>query len=392
VGTGGTGGDVGTGGAGGDTGTGGTTGTGGAAGGNPSSSMFQLDGVATWRNNAKAAYTIIHDDTCDTSAIGEFEHADPILTAHGLHGTFGANPGTCDSEKRWDKVKTLADHGHDVINHDFNHYCIGDSCASDENPTMDFATQIDKAHQELTDHIGHEPRYFIFPYDSCGSAAISHLKSKGYLGARCGSHGLNATNFADAFKTQFDVWGPNWSIYLDAGPCSGKTKPDEDTPPTSNISADCRMYVLNHFVDDAIAKKGWANREMHGFDGDDGAFQPVSVGDYTAHLDYVKTKVDAGDLWMDGATQVVKYRFARDAGAGCALPTVSGNTLKFGAPSAGCTKYATVLSYLVSTTDNSDPATLKVVQGGTTLPARKLSAGKFVVDADPTKGDAVLSE
>jgi hypothetical protein len=51
---------------------------------------------------------------------------------------------------------------------------------------------------------------------------------------------------------------------------------------------------------------------------------------------------------------------------------------------------ATLLSYRVSTTDGRDPAALRVRQGDRELPARRLSAGLYLVDADPTRGDALL--
>jgi hypothetical protein len=102
------------------------------------------------------------------------------------------------------------------------------------------------------------------------------------------------------------------------------------------------------------------------------------------------SKINAGALWMDGPTRVLRYAFARDPQT-CAAPTiVAGNTLHFGSPSAACQKVTTTLSYRVSTTDGSDPALVGVTQGGAMLPVRKTSAGHFVADADPTKGDAVL--
>jgi peptidoglycan/xylan/chitin deacetylase (PgdA/CDA1 family) len=365
--------------------------TGGAGGGPPSGSAFKVDGVAIWRGNAKAAYTIIHDDLCDSSTFGSFDHADPALVAHGMHAGFGANPNTCNTEKKWPDVKTLVSHGHDVFNHTWDHACIGSmgGCTG-QKYSADLGLEIDQAHALLQMQTGLTPQFFIFPYDVCGSVPIAHLQEKGYLGARCGSHGLNASNFANGFAVAFDVWGPNFSTYVNQGPCAGKTKPDTDSKPSRDLPADCRMYVLNHYVDDAIAKGGWANREMHGFDDNPGSFEPLSIPDYTAHLDYVKTKIDAGDVWMEGPTRVLKYRFAREK---CAPPTVmTGSTLAFGTPSADCSKYATTLSYLVSTADGSDPPRLQVRQGATTLPAKKLSAGHFVADADPTQGNAVLTE
>jgi hypothetical protein len=130
---------------------------------------------------------------------------------------------------------------------------------------------------------------------------------------------------------------------------------------------------------------------MHGFDPDDvgsGGWQTVTVDDYRIYLDYLKMKSDAGEVWVEGPTPVIRYRFGREK---CAPPTLEGSTLKFGTPSAECMRYATPLSFIVSTTDMSDPAALKTTQGATVYPARKLGPGKFALDADPTKGDALIS-
>jgi hypothetical protein len=257
---------------------------------------------------------------------------------------------------------------------------------------MDWATEIGQAGTTLEAHIGVPVQFFIAPYDVCDPDALTYLQQNNYVGARCGDHGTNAPTFTDAFHLKYDVWGPSYSQYIEQGPtppeCQG-VAPDSDTPIPSALPAACRDYVFKTYIETTIQQKGFAMREMHGFD-DDGvnAWQPVSLADYQGQLDYLLTKVASGDLWVDGPTRVIKYRWAREA---CALPTVTGgNTLHFADPSADCKKNATILSYLVSTTDSSDPASLTVKQGGATLPTRKLSAGKFAVDADPTAGDAVL--
>ena len=51
---------------------------------------------------------------------------------------------------------------------------------------------------------------------------------------------------------------------------------------------------------------------------------------------------------------------------------------------------STVLSYELVTVDGSDPAWTSVRQGNRQLAVKRRSAGHYVVDADPTKGDAVL--
>jgi peptidoglycan/xylan/chitin deacetylase (PgdA/CDA1 family) len=388
-------GEAGSGGSGGvdpDGGPGGSAGPdgGAGAGGSGPAGAFKLEGVATWRGDKTAAYSIIHDDLCDPSVNGAFKIADPELVKRGLHAGFGAITETCDSQNAWAKVKTLVDHGHDIFSHSGTHHCLGDAsaCSGNGTPSTDYTKEIDNPGKAIEMHVGVKVEYFIFPYDVCGAGAVARLKQTGYVGARCGGHGVSPSNFPDGFKTDYDIWGPSYSMYVGKGPCAG-VKPDGEAQP-STLSQACRTYVLTQYVDDAIKAKGWANREMHGFDPDDvgaGGWQTVTTGDYRIYLDYLKTKSDAGDLWVEGPTRVIKYRFAREK---CAAPTLQGSTLHFGAPSADCTRYATPLTFIVSTTDMADPAALKTTQGGVTYPARKLGPGRFAVDADPTKGDAVI--
>jgi peptidoglycan/xylan/chitin deacetylase (PgdA/CDA1 family) len=372
--------------------------------GSPSTSSFKVEGVTTWRGGAVAAYSVIHDDVCDPSALGVFSVADGELKSRALRAGFGVIVGTCDKAKAgtWAQVNTLVSHGHDVFGHSWDHPCItndgnlAQSCDPAAPRSVDFDKEIGNAGTTLKSKAGVSLDFFIFPYDVCDPAAIAYLKSKGYLGARCGTLATNPPDFGDAFAVNYDVYGPSYSRYFGKGACaktaSGKSPVQYETVPADYTEA-CRRYVLNQYVDDAIAAKGWGIRELHGFDPSDnlsGGWETVNTPDYRAHLDYLLTKIAAGDLWVDGPTPVLRYRFAREAQT-CALPAVAaGNTLHFSAPSAACQKYATILSYRVATTDSTDPTALHVRQAGATLPVKRISAGHYVVDADPTKGDAVL--
>jgi peptidoglycan/xylan/chitin deacetylase (PgdA/CDA1 family) len=375
-----------------------------AEAGPPSSASFAVDGVATWRGDATGAYSIIHDDVCDSSALGVFSQGDPELYARGLHAGFGVIVSRCDAAKSgtWAQVKTLIAHGHDVFGHSWDHPCmtkdkgLAASCDPSAPLSVDFAKEIGQAGTLLKTKTGVSLDFFIFPYDVCDPTAITYLKGQGYLGARCGQLGTNAGDFADPFAVDYDVFGPSYSEYFGTTLCKntaqGAAAVQYTTTPAEYTDA-CRLYVLNHFIDDAIGKGGWSVRELHGFDPVDnnsGGWETVTPADYKAHLDYALGKTKTYALWMEGPTTVLRYRFARDP-QNCALPTVSGgNTLHFAPPSAACAKYATALSYRIHTTDGSDPAGLQVQQGGTVVPVRRVSAGHFVADADPTKGDAVL--
>jgi peptidoglycan/xylan/chitin deacetylase (PgdA/CDA1 family) len=358
---------------------------------------FRLEGVATWRGDATAAYSLIHDDVCDPHALGALSVAEPELRRRGLHAGFGVIVARCAQEGRWPEVRALVAHGHDVFSHSWDHPCLTEevaraqSCDPKAPRSLDFAREIGEAGATLQSVTGRAPEFFIFPYDVCDPAAVAYLRHAGYLAARCGAApGVNEAAFADPFAVRFDVFGPSYSRSFGAGACAttaaGAAPVQYATPPAGYTSA-CRRQVLDGYVDDAIAAGGWAVRELHGLDpADPAGWETVPLADYRAHLDHLVAEVAAGALWVEGPTPVVKYRLAREA---CALPTVAGDRLRFAAPSAACRRVATTLSYRV-TTDGADVPRLRVRQGDRELPVRRIAAGRYVVDADPTRGDALL--
>jgi hypothetical protein len=351
---------------------------------------FAVAEVATWRNNAAGAYSIIHGSVCDISAAGAFTHADPELTRRGLQAGFSVIVTSCGQAPagEWPRVKVLAQHGHDIVNQSFSFACLGgpQACGG-RRASLDFAMEIDQATRALESNAATSVRFFAFPFDACGPAAVAHLKQRGYFGARCGGRGVSDAKLADGFESKFDVWGPSFSIYGTSGPCTGSVIPNANQPPLA-LPVACRQHVLNRYVDDAIAQKGWAIRTLTGFQNDPLAFQPIDLADYTAHLDYIKGRSDAGQLWVAGPATVLKYRWARER---CALPTVEGNTLRFAPPSDACRPYLTPLSYVVTSLAAAPPDSLEVTQAGATSTARTIARGRYLVTADPGKGDATLA-
>jgi hypothetical protein len=122
---------------------------------------------------------------------------------------------------------------------------------------------------------------------------------------------------------------------------------------------------------------------VHGVN--DESWEPVPLAEYVAHLDYVKAKVDSGELWMETPSLIIKYRRARDL---CGLPEADGDLLRFTGQLEACSGYATPLSVVVSTQE--DPSTLVAWQGDTALAWRKLGPRRFSVDVHPLLGDAKL--
>jgi hypothetical protein len=207
--------------------------------------------------------------------------------------------------------------------------------------------------------------------------------------------GVNGPGAHDPFAIDFDVYGPSFSYSFGKGACattrSGSPAVQWSTPP-ADYSDECRALVLDEHVDQAIRTGGWAMRELHGIAAvDPEAWEGVTVRDYTAHLDHLVAKVNAGALWVEGPSAVNRYQLARSPST-CALPTVQApRTLHFSSPSPACSRVATTLTYAISITRDAQASPLTATQAGAAVAVRMASPGHYLVDADPTKGDVTLS-
>ena len=274
----------------------------------PLSSQTPTASFATWKDNKKAAYSIIHDDYSDY-VTGIFQYADPIATARGIKLCFGAITSAC-GPLEWANAKTMMSHGHECINHSHNHLCGGTAgqCSGlSTYGSANFATELDFSTQLIEINTGVRPRFFIHPYDAPSDAILNHLKNNlGYLGSRAGTQlAVNANTFTDFMRLNFYVYD---------GTAAALTS-------------------LNTAVNSAISSGGYAVREFHGID--DGSWSAMTAANYTSHLDYVKTKMNDGSIWSATPTEAITYKMQRDAfqpvvayTASTGIINVTFNTLK----------------------------------------------------------------
>ncbi len=245
----------------------------------------QTASFATWKDNKKAAYTIVHDDF-GSYVTGIYDHAYPIATARGIKFSFGAITSACDVLE-WTKARTMIAAGHECINHSHSHKCGGfpsDCTGSLTYGPADFPTELDLSTQLIQTNTGIRPLFFIHPYDAFTPTVINYLKNNlGYIGSRAGVGSLNTSNFTNYMNINF--YGFDNSANAIAG--------------------------LNPSVDDVIASGGYLMREFHGIA--DPSFASMTIATYTNHLNYVKTKIDNGSIWSATASEAITYRMQRDA-------------------------------------------------------------------------------
>jgi hypothetical protein len=329
---------------------------------------FAFERIATWRDDAKAAYSIVHDDFCDFGVRGIQENALPALDDRGLEAALGTIVAECEAESLWDVVADADAAGHEIANHSYNH----------ENVTLDnAATEVADAKATLEEHTSRPVSFYVFPYDYFTADTIAAVEEAGHLGARGGNRDdndgfdnppINGAEPENDYEVEFDVWPRTYSKYALYYP----------------------QDILSVHIWNAIDAGGWALREFHSVmpDGDSEAgngFGPIELSDYEAHLDFLVDAWRKNYVWTATPSEVIKYRRARTA-CGAA---VADDTIAYDTSSGDCATYATPISVIVST--GNDVPSVQGLQNGEPVVTRKIGPSAFAIDADPTLGDVVLS-
>jgi peptidoglycan/xylan/chitin deacetylase (PgdA/CDA1 family) len=317
-------------------------------------------------NDAMGAYTIHHDDA--GSIVSITDYIVPQLNSRNLTAGLGAIAGIVQSNAadQVPKLTAAAAAGHEIMCHSWTHVLQGNT------PSCPGVTMVPCAdglggQKEVVDSKNwlqtnlHTPvTYFMYPYDY-RATDVAALVAQNYLGDRSGwdiqgaAQGVNPANFGD-YNNAFETAG-------------------QDPIPDGE---------LNSFVDQIIAAGGWGIRELHGVG--DGTYGHVTQTQYTTHLDYIKSKRDAGQLWVANPTAAIKYKHLRQGD--CGSPQLAGTTLTFSSASAAaCVKYHTVVSVKVNNTSSSLTAT----QGGKSLGVLNKGNNNWIINVDPTLGNVTVS-
>jgi len=330
---------------------------------------FTFDKVATWRDDAKAAYSMIHDDFCGPALRGIDMYAVPALAKRKLTAAVGPFVQVCQQGNIWNIVQTAEDNGNEIVNHSYTHPNI---------TTANAPLEVVMSKAQFDMRIRNPITFFIFPFDFWTADTVKAVSDAGHFGARAGVRDtfdgfanppLNPPEPTNDLALVFDVWPRTYSKYA------------------LFQSND----VLNQHVWSAVDRGVYAVREMHSIspadlppqDGSQG-FGPVPLRVYEDHLDFLVNAWKANLVWTSPPSSVIRYRHAR---AKC-MASVSANTVNFDTTDPECVKFATPISVIVHTAN--DVPGVKAIQSGAAVFTRKLGPMTFSIDADPTAGGVTL--
>jgi len=333
-----------------------------------SAGSFTFEKIATWLDDSKGAYSMIHDDMCGPALQGIYEEAVPALAHEGLAAGLAPIVEECNLAQLWDVVTDAEAKGNEIVSHSFTHPEITPS---------NTAHEVTEAKTAFDSHLAHPVTFYVFPYDYFTAETIAAVGSAGHFGARAGNRDdndgfeappINPAEPTNDLQVEFDVWPRNYSKYA-------LFFPEEIL----------RVHAYN-----AIEKGGWAVREFHSVIADGSStteqgFGPITRSQYEAHLKFLAAARTKGVLWTATPSTVLRYRHARTA----CRASVSGDTVKFDTSNPDCTKYATPISVIVTTAE--DVPRVDGIQAGANVWTRKLGPSRFSITADPTKGDVALT-
>jgi len=335
---------------------------------------FTFDHIAVWRDDAKAAYTMIHDDMCGRELRGIDKLAVPALALRGLHAGVGPYVDACAIDGLWGMVKAVEEEGNEILNHSYTHVNI---------TALNTYKEVMLAKREFDMRMTKPLSFFIFPYDYFNDDTVKMVQSAGHIGARAGVRDnfdgymnppINPPDPGNDMQLVFDVWPRTYSKY----------------------AAFAQQDILNLHVFNAIDRGGFAVREFHSVSPKDKppengeGFGPVPIKIYEDHLDFLYNAWKANLVWTSTPSTIIRYRHARTA----CMAGVVGNTIKFDATTNDeCQKFHTPISVIIKTANDLGgiKATQKDSDGKeVSVFTRKIAANTFSVTADPKLGDVVL--
>lgn len=324
--------------------------------------------VQPWQNGAKAAHTIAHDDYCGWGTTGIEAHAMPILNQRGLKASLGLIAGNC-SDAQWKILKERIAQGHELFNHTLTHVGMLEPGSLAPISGWDNVKEIVDAQQLVEKKLGYTMHFVAYPSDLATPEAKAFVTAlPEVLGQRAAKHiydgkaaGLNEI---DELQPSFIKWDSywrdgKWSLYKPA-----------------------RGNILIQHVDAALEDGAWSYSTMHGVA--DQSWESVPADQYTAYADYLASKVKAGELWVAGPTEILRYQMTR---IHCPLQ-LEANRIKLGQSDELCQRYASPITVDVRLSAGQKG---EFSQNGKTISAQKLADGQYRIQINPTLGEVKIN-
>lgn len=321
--------------------------------------------IADWQGNASGAVSLTFDDSLG----GHWSHADPIMTAAGVRGTFFVITGSVD----WNGARAAALNGHEIGSHS-----TVDATLKDD---VHAGTKMQQSHDTIETEIGSAiPGYqchtIAWPYgdrrlDTINDPTYQDL----YVSARNAGNPLLAGNSYNASDTT-TWWKYGEGTYgLDHYFVVGDAL----------MLSSTTLTTFEAQLDLVEAQNGWTVFTYHGIE--TGGYENISAADFTAQVSALATRNES--LFVAPYGEVVRYIRQRDEAA-ASIVNNDGTTLTLSlTDSLDDSIFNVPLTLMLDAPVGWSDVTAQ--QSG--LPVKAwVTDGKILVNAVPDSGSITIQE
>ena len=253
-----------------------------------------------WPNGAKAALSLTFDDGSYTHSV----HARPILNQHNLPSTFYVTDGLTLGSNRagtWEQFQQLSAEGHEVAAHSWTHTDLTTLPIGDINTPYSVYHEFAVTNLDIETHIPDKKVISMaYPFIQYNEG-VSQLASQFYLSARTADDQANS-----AYDNEIK-WYAISSYAAFYGQPRASTADD----------AEELLYMQEYVQNKVIDKGGWGTilfHEVIPFEelATNTTWHPTTNDFLQNFTDWLQSKKQIGELWVDTVGNVTRYVKSRD--------------------------------------------------------------------------------
>jgi peptidoglycan/xylan/chitin deacetylase (PgdA/CDA1 family) len=260
--------------------------------------------VAKWADDRQSAFTFSFDD----GFLSHYQNAAPILNQFGFKSTFNVMPPFLTETLpgiwrygTWPMFIQLADEGHEIASHTMNHYYLTSLPVGDTITEGTALYELYQSKKKIEERIpGYKCITMAYPY-SDRNEFVDSLASLFYEAARSAAtepndYSLNYFYDLNSYVVHFDL-------------------------PRNTLADDLdELYSFMSWTHNSILNEQWAIMMIHEIVPQSelpdlvsqGLYEPISNEWFTLFCEWIKSKSDNREIWVETTANIVRYMKQRD--------------------------------------------------------------------------------
>lgn len=260
--------------------------------------------VTKWADDKQSAFTFSFDD----GSLSHYLNAAPILNQFGFKSTFNVMPPFLTETLpgiwrygTWPMFIQLADEGHEIASHTMNHFYLTSLPVGDTITEGTALYELYQSKKKIEERIpGYKCITMAYPY-SDRNEFVDSLTSLFYEAARSAAiepndYSLNYFYDLNSYVVHFDL-------------------------PRNTLADDLdELYAFMSWTHNSILNEQWAIMMVHEMVPqselpdlvNQGLYEPISNEWFTYLCDWIKTRSDNKEIWVETTANVVRYMKQRD--------------------------------------------------------------------------------